>query len=52
MAVFRRGYERYSGPLTGPAARLLVMPRFAWERILSHRFVIVLLMSSMFWPLA
>ncbi len=52
MAVFRRGYERYNGPLTGTAARLLVMPRFAWERILSHRFVVVLLMASMFWPLA
>jgi ABC-2 type transport system permease protein len=51
MAVFRRGYERYNGPLTGGAARLLVMPRFAWARILSHRFVVVLLMASMFWPL-
>ena len=52
MAVFRRGYQRYNGPLTGSAARLLVMPRFAWARILSHRFVVVLMMASLFWPLA
>ena len=52
MAVFRRGYERYSGPLTTPTARLLVMPRFAWERILSQRFVVILLVVSLFWPLA
>ena len=52
MAVFRRGYQRYNGPLTGSFARLLVMPRFAWARILSHRFVVVLMMASLFWPLA
>ena len=52
MAVFRRGYERYSGPVTTPMARLMVMPRFAWQRILSQRFIVVLLVVSLFWPLA
>lgn len=52
MAVYRRGYTRYNGPQTTHAGRLLVMPRFAWERILSQKLVTSLLMLSLFWPLA
>ena len=51
MAVFRRGYERYDGPLTGPATRFMVFPRFAWGKILGQRFVVILLVLSLFWPL-
>ena len=52
MAVFRRGYQRYTGPLIKPWQRLLVIPRFVWPRLLSQRFVVVLLVVSLFWPLA
>lgn len=52
MAVFRRGYQRYTGPLVSPWQRLLVIPRFVWPRLLSQRFVVVLLVVSLFWPLA
>lgn len=51
MAVYRRGYQRYQGPLTGHFARLMVMPRYSWERILGQRFVVALLAIAMFWPL-
>jgi len=51
MAVFRRGYERYDGPLTGPVTRFMAIPRFAWSKILSQRFVVILLVLSLFWPL-
>lgn len=51
MAVFRRGYERYDGPLTGPMTRFMAIPRFAWGKILSQRFVVILLVLSLFWPL-
>lgn len=51
MAVYRRGYQRYQGPLTGHFARLMVMPRYSWERILGQRFVVALLAVSLFWPL-
>ena len=51
MAVYRRGYQRYDGALTSHFARLMVMPRFSWERILSQRFVVILLVVSLFWPL-
>ena len=51
MAVYRRGYQRYQGPLTSHWERMLVMPRFAWARISEQRFVVILLVVAMFWPL-
>jgi ABC-2 type transport system permease protein len=51
MAVYRRGYQRYDGALTSHFARLMVMPRFSLERILGQRFVVILLVVSLFWPL-
>jgi ABC-2 type transport system permease protein len=51
MAVYRRGYQRYRGPLTTHGARLMVMPRYTWSRLLEQRFLVVLLAVSMFWPL-
>ena len=52
MAVFRRGYERSTGPLISPWQRVFVIPRFVWPRVLSQRFGVVLLVASLFWPLA
>ncbi len=52
MAVYKRGYQRYAGPLTSPWARLLVLPRFAWRRLLEQRLLVILLVVSLFWPLA
>ncbi len=52
MAVYRQGYQRYDGPLTGHIARFLVLPRFAWQQLLSKRIVTVVLVMAMFWPLA
>jgi ABC-2 type transport system permease protein len=51
MAVFKRGYERYNGPLTGSATRFLAVPRFVWPKLLGQRFVVILLVLSLFWPL-
>src|SRR5688572_4211903 len=52
MAVYRRGYQRYRGETTGPLARFLVLPRFAWARLLEQKIVVVILALSVFWPLA
>lgn len=46
MAVYKRGYQRYTGPLTGEWTRLLAYPRFAWQRLLAQRLVIIALMLS------
>lgn len=52
MAVYRRGYQRYRGPLTGRWTRLLVLPRFAWQRLLQQRLVVITMVVALFWPLA
>ena len=46
MAVYKRGYQRYTGPVTGHGTRLLAFPRFAWRRLLGQRLVIVAIMLS------
>jgi ABC-2 type transport system permease protein len=51
MAVYRRGYQRYDGELTGRWARFLVLPRFAWQRLFQQRLVVLLLIFSLIWPL-
>ena len=51
MAVHRRGYRRYQGPLTGRWSRLMVTPRFAWQRLSEQRLVVLFLAVSMIWPL-
>lgn len=52
MAVYRRGYVRYEGPLTGYWTRLLVLPKFASRQIIGQRLVTTILVAAMFWPLA
>ena len=51
MAVYKRGYQRYQGPLTTHWQRLLVLPRYAWQRLLQQRLVLILLIASLIWPL-
>lgn len=51
MAVYKRGYQRYQGELTGHWTRLLSLPRFSWERLFQQRLVVLLLTASLIWPL-
>src|SRR3989304_1371018 len=51
MAVYKRGYQRYRGPLTGRRARFLVLPRYAWRRLYQQRLVLLLTMLGFVWPL-
>jgi len=50
MAVYKRGYRRYRGPLTGPWERFMVLPRHAWGRLYQQRLVILLTVLAMVWP--
>lgn len=52
MAVYRRGYQRYQGPLTGEWSRLLVLPRFAWQQLMQQRLVAIFFVIATFWPVA
>lgn len=51
MAVYKRGYQRYQGSMTGRLARLLVLPKYAWSNLLKKRLMVSLLIMAMFWPL-
>lgn len=51
MAVYRRGYRRYRGPITDRWTRFTVLPRFSWKRLFQQRLVLLLTAASMIWPL-
>ncbi len=51
MAVYKRGYRRYQGPLTGRWTRFMVLPAYAWRRLYQQRLVVLLTMAAMVWPL-
>jgi ABC-2 type transport system permease protein len=51
MAVYKRGYQRYRGPLTSHWTRVLAMPRFAWQRLSQQRLVTIMLILALVWPL-
>jgi ABC-2 type transport system permease protein len=50
MAVYKRGYQRYQGERTSRMARLLVLPRLAWQSLLGQRQLVILLVLAMFFP--
>jgi ABC-2 type transport system permease protein len=51
MAVYKRGYRPYRGPLTGRFARFMVLPRSAWRRLYQQRLVPLLTVVAFVWPL-
>jgi ABC-2 type transport system permease protein len=50
MAVYRRGYKKYQGPMASQWTRLTVLPRFAWKRLFQQRMVLLLTAAAMIWP--
>src|SRR5262247_757446 len=51
MAVYKRGYQRYDGPLTTRWTRFLVLPRYAWRRLYQQRLVLMLTILAFVWPI-
>jgi ABC-2 type transport system permease protein len=51
MAVYKRGYEPYEGPLTPEWSRPLIIARTAYRRVFDSKFVIVFLVACYVWPL-
>ena len=52
MAVHKRGYQRYQGPLTGRWTRLAWLPRFSWQALMQERLISKIFMVALFWPVA
>ena len=51
MAVYKRGYQRYAGRVTGRWTRFMVLPRYAWRRLYQQRLVLLLTIVAFIWPI-
>jgi ABC-2 type transport system permease protein len=51
MAVYKRTYKGYSGPLTHPMWRFMVLQRYAFQAVFSSRFLLIGYVACFFAPL-
>ena len=51
MAVYKRTYKGYSGPLTNPLLRFTVLQRYAFKSIFRSRFLLIGYVACFFAPL-
>jgi ABC-2 type transport system permease protein len=51
MAVYKRTYKGYNGPLTNPMWRFLVLQRYAFKAVFSSRFLLIGYVACFFVPL-
>ena len=51
MAVYKRTYHGYHGPLTPTWSRFLVLPRYSFEAMRKNRLLTIFFMVSCFWPM-
>ncbi len=52
MAVYRRSYKPYSGTLTAPWSRFLVLFRYSRRSLFRSKFQTALFVLCFFWPIA
>ncbi len=50
MAVYKRNYQRYEGPLTSPALRFLILPRYAYEQIFRFKIFTAFFVLCFLYP--
>src|SRR4051794_24150831 len=51
MAIYKRGYRAYSGPLTPERWRFLVLTRYAWRTMFQSRLLTAFFVICFFYPL-
>jgi ABC-2 type transport system permease protein len=51
MAVYKRTYKGYSGPLTAAWSRFTILPRYSYARLFQSKFLIIFLVACFFYPL-
>jgi len=51
MAVYKKTYRPYDGPLTAAGPRLLVIPRYAFDDLRKSRFLAIFFLSTFLYPL-
>ena len=52
MAVYERNFRPFEGELTPEKTRFLVLPRYAYQRVLTSRLFAGFLVAWFLWPLA
>jgi len=52
MAVYKRSYKGYAGPLTPGWSRFLILTRFSYARLFQSKFLLMFFASSFFYPMA
>ena len=51
MAIYERGYRRYSGPLTADSTRLFILSRYAWRGLFRSRLLTAFFVLCFFYPI-
>ncbi|MCW5980880.1 MAG: hypothetical protein KIT09_22555 [Bryobacteraceae bacterium] len=51
MAVYKKTYRRYDGPLTPPSLRFLILSRYSFEELRQKRLFGLFLIGAMIWPI-
>ncbi len=51
MAVYKRTYKAYDGPLTPGWSRFLILPRSAYSYVMQSKFLVAFRMACLFYPL-
>jgi len=51
MAVYKRTYKGYSGPLTPTWSRFLILPRYSYSRLFQSKFLILFQVACMIFPI-
>ena len=51
MAVYKRTYAAYEGPLTPTWSRFLILPRYSFARLWQSKFLVMFFMACFFYPL-
>jgi ABC-2 type transport system permease protein len=51
MAVYKRTYKGYSGPLTAAWSRFLVLPRYSYSRLFQSKFLMLFELACMIFPI-
>jgi len=51
MAVYRKTYRPYEGPLTPAWSRVFIIPRYAFEDMRGRRFLSLFFLATMICPL-
>jgi ABC-2 type transport system permease protein len=51
LAVYKRTYKGYDGPVTAAWSRFTILPRYSYARLFQSKFLVIYLVACFFFPL-